>query len=228
MKIGIVDTGIQSSAKAIVTNSICISDDNSLLGYSVSDDGEDYYGHGTLVTCLIHIFCPSVSLVSVRITQDSPLLIPYVQEKTLAAGIDWCIKHEIRLINVSYSIKGIKNNGPLAEVCSSAAEKGIIIIGAYSNTNQDIVYPAAFPTVIGVSALLNSEYGKYLILSEYNHDIAAFGGPYEVTAPDKSSRLIYGTSFASAQVTGMIGRMLIIKPELTLKEIFKYFKKYSC
>jgi len=232
IKIAIVDTGISSLCRS--------SFDNIIAGVSVKQSAnncgvffevgcyEDHHGHGTAIASLLSVFCPRVQLIPVCIAQildgQHKFCIP---EKVLAQGIDWCIEQGIRLVNVSYSIEEVSANGPLALVCTKAAKNNIIIVAAYRNACHKPVYPATFPSVIGVSIQKNLEHSQIAIVSETNFDIAAFGGPYQITTLDNKTQVVRGTSFATAQVTGMVARMLVIKPFLTTKQVFNYFKKYA-
>ena len=189
---------------------------------------EDRHGHGTAVASLLAAFCPEAIIVPVRIAQVQGGHSTYfVSEKILAQAIDWCINKKIRLINVSYSIEGVQNNGLLAKVCRRAAENHTIIIAAYRNGFQKPVYPAAFPFVIGVSIRADIEYAQIAMTSENNHDVVASGGPYQTISPDNKPRIVFGTSFATAQVSGMVARMLVVRPTLTFNQVFGYLKKYS-
>ncbi|MDR2406534.1 MAG: S8 family serine peptidase [Bacteroidales bacterium] len=229
MQIAIVDTGIASIYKTSlrVISGVYIKRQHD-SSYIFDSDFSDYHGHGTAVAYLISILSPDSSLVAVRIAQqnDSEFIV-HVPEKTLALGIDWCIEKGIRLINVSYSIEEISENGILASVCQKAQKNNIIIVAAYRNNSNISVYPAAFPNVIGVSVLKNSDHGQISIVSEQNYDVAVFGGPYLVNSLNHKITIVKGSSFATAQVTGMVGRMLAIKPTLSFQQVFNYLKKYS-
>jgi subtilisin family serine protease len=227
MSIAIVDTGI-SGLHNVVQNGVSIRLNGNSNDYIFDSDFSDLHGHGTEVVSLLSVLCPEAPLVAVRIAQqDDSGSIVRVPERALALGIDWCIEQGIRLINVSYSIELISKNGILAEICQKAQEKNIIIVASYRNNTNQPVYPASFSNVIGVSILKNSEHGQISIVSEQNHDVAVFGGPYQVVSINNETKIIYGTSFAAVQVTGMIGRMLAIRPTLSFQEVFRYLKKYS-
>jgi hypothetical protein len=230
-KIAIVDTGMSSCKGLLDIIPFGISV-NQIKGsndcFFELDNYEDYSGHGTAIAIMLSNLCPNAVLIPVRISQvHDNQCISHVPECILAHGIDWCIKQNIRLINVSYSIESLSENGILVEVCQKAKEKDVIIVAAYRNNTNQPVYPASFPNVIGASILENSEYGQISIVSERNHDVAVFGGPYQVTSINNEIKIVCGTSFAAAQVTGMVGRMLAIRPTLTFQETFRYLKKYS-
>ncbi|GHT41088.1 hypothetical protein FACS189454_08520 [Planctomycetales bacterium] len=221
--IAIVDTGISHLPSRVQSGiSVCRLGESD--EYVFEPDFSDYHGHGTAVASLLSVFCPESLLVAVRVAQQHNARVP---EKFLALGIDWCIEQGIRLINVSYSIDKVSQTGLLASVCRKAYENNVVIVAAYRNNSNRRVYPAAFSNVIGVSILKNSGHGQIAIVSERNHNVAVFGGPYQVVLADNKTKIVCGTSFAAVQVTGMIGRMLAIKPSLSFRHIFRYLKKYS-
>jgi len=219
--IGIVDTGSNFFANGVAVdlqNAKCV----------ISSDTSDHHGHGSSVASLLAALCPEATLVPIRIAQvNEGQSTPSVPENVLACGIDWCIDNRIRLVNISYSIEKVHEDGPLTAVCRKAAENNIIIVAAYRNGYQKPVYPAAFPSVIGVSIHRDLDHAQIAIVSEKNHDVATFGGPYQITSPGNTPKIVCGTSFATAQVTGMVARMLAIKPVLTFKQVFCYLKKYA-
>jgi subtilisin family serine protease len=229
-KIAIVDTGVSTSCKDCfnVHSGVSVSHIHNSSEYVFEEDYEDHHGHGTEVSTLLAAFCSGIPLVAVRIAQqDDSGAIVRVPEKALALGIDWCIEQGIRIINVSYSIEAVIEDGLLIQVCKKAQKNNIIIVAAYRNNTNQLVYPAAFSNVIGVSILKNSEHGQISIVSEKNHDVAVFGGPYQVLSLNNITKIVRGTSFAATQVTGMVGRMLAIRPTLSFQQIFRYLKKYS-
>jgi len=231
LRLGVVDTGFKEFSNILLPKksfgiSVVQHDgtNNCLLDF----DTTDHHGHGTEVESLLAAFCPEVEIVPVRIAQiRDGNCIPFVPEDVLALGIEWCVDNHIRLVNISYSIEKVNKDGPLVTVCRKAADNDIILVAAYRNAIYSPVYPAAFPTVIGVSIRKDLDHAQIAIVSEINHDVAAFGGPYRITTPDAEQRIVCGTSFATAQITGMVARILAIKPQLALKEVFRYLKKYS-
>ncbi|MDR2409134.1 MAG: S8 family serine peptidase [Bacteroidales bacterium] len=193
-----------------------------------TSDSLDFNGHGTLVGLLLAAFCQDSYLVPVRIAQvQNTCSIPFVSEDVLALGIDWCIEQKIRLINISYSIEKIANNGPLVRVCNKAIVNNCILVASYRNGSQLPVYPASFSSVIGVSVGKELDDAQIIILSKKNYDVAAFGGPFRMTHKDGKSIFFGGTSMATVQVTSMIARILKLKPWLSVRQVFRYLIKYA-
>jgi subtilisin family serine protease len=218
LKIGVIDTGSDYFADGIAID---------MLNARFSCDFIDHHGHGTAVASMLVALCPDACVVPVRIAQViDGQSIARVPESVLSQGIEWCINNHIRLVNISYSIEDVHYDGPLATVCRKAVKHNLILVAAYRNNFTKPVYPAAFASVIGVSIRKDIDHAQISVVSAPNHDVAAFGGPYQIIAHGKES-LWGGTSFATAQVTGMVGRMLAIRPTLSFQQVFRYLKKYS-
>lgn len=74
------------------------------------------------------------------------------------------------------------------------------------------VYPAAFPTVIGVRHRGDLGAGGVSVLSEENHDLYAWGT---------------SNSIATAQVSAMVGRIHTVDDSLGLKDVFAYLMEVA-
>ena len=74
------------------------------------------------------------------------------------------------------------------------------------------VYPAAFPTVIGVRRRGDLEPGGVSVLSEENRDLFAWGT---------------SNSIATAQVSAMVGRIHTIDDSLRLEDVFAYLMEVT-
>lgn len=214
IQIGVVDTGVNQEHQCFKKK--------KLTGIGVRRDADRYYyesrfcdlnGHGTAIALRIQEFCRSAQIHAVRIAQqDENGAVVRVQEQAVAMGIEWCVKQGIRIINVSYSIAEAQEEGLLARACRDAYEQGAILVAAYRNSSECAVYPAAFPTVIGVHRLPNSQPGQVAILSAKNHDLLAWGD---------------SNSLATAQVSAMVGRMFTINSSLGLAEVFAFLTEVA-
>ena len=229
--IAIVDTGVRTDLKWLNLNlagGVAVRQLDKSQKCVYDSNFNDVHGHGTEVASLFCTLTRGVPFYAVRIAQlHEDGCAVRVHEKVLAFGIDWCIEKGVRIVNISYSIEIAAKNGPLAAACRKASEKNVILLSSYRNYENRPVYPAAYPTVLGVTTRNGIDHAQVAIVSENNHDVAAFGGPYHVASLGNELKVVSGTSFATAQVTGMIARMLAIKPSLTFKQVFSYLKKYA-
>ncbi len=214
VRIGVVDTGVDSdhpcfNQREIDGIGVCRTED----GYCFEPDFRDLSGHGTAMAARIQAFCRAAQIHAVRIAQkEEDGVAIRVQEQALAMGIYWCIDQGIRIINVSYNIAGATEGGGLHRVCQKADENGAIIVAAYRNGEEMPVYPAAFPTVIGVRHRGDLEPGGVSVLSEENLDLFASGG---------------SNSIATAQVSAMVGRIHTIDDSLGLETVFAFLREVA-
>lgn len=69
----------------------------------------------------------------------------------LVEGIEWCIRHRMDVI--SLSLGSHTPSDILRHVLVDAYQRGITCVAAVGNDRAQVAFPAAFPTVIGVSAI---------------------------------------------------------------------------
>jgi subtilisin family serine protease len=214
VRIGIVDTGVDGDHWCFQSRrpeGIGVrrrGDD-----YDYEPDFHDLHGHGTAIASLVLSFCRKAQIHAVRIAQvNGEEAVVRVQERALALGIDWCVEQGIRIVNVSYSIAEASEGGVLARSCHKAHQEGVILVASYRNSETGPVYPAAFPTVIGVRRRDGLQPGQVAILDQNNLDLYAWG---------KSN------SVACAVVTAMVGRIHSVDNCLGLKEVFAFLMEVS-
>jgi subtilisin family serine protease len=133
---------------------------------------------------------------------------------SIRQSLDWAMDRGARIINMSFT-------GPrdpsLEEKMGQARQKGIILIAAAGNggPNAPKAYPAAYPNVIAVTAtdaedklFKGANRGGYIA-------VAAPGVDLLLPAPEVGYQVTTGTSFAAAEVSGIVALMLERKPDLT-------------
>lgn len=212
IRIGVVDTGVNQGHRFFKRKrptGIGIRRHEDHYDYEM--DFHDRYGHGTAVAARIQAFCTKARIYAVRIAQQTEDGVEVrVQERALAMGIEWCVDQGIRIINVSYSIAEAASDGFLAMACRKTYDRGAILIAAYRNGENGPVYPAAFPTVIGVRRRGDLQPGEVSILDEENLDLYASGT---------------SNSIACAQVSAMVGRIHTVDDRYSLEECFAFLRE---
>ena len=212
--IGVVDTGVDARCS--------VFEGQGIQGIGVKRVGDRYQydadfldlsGHGTAIAARIHSFCNTAEICAVRIAQvEADGVSVRVEERALAMGIAWCVEQGIRIVNVSYSIAEPSHGGRLARACRKAHEKGAILVAAYRNGERGPVYPAAFPTVIGVRRRSDLKPGQVVVLDGENLDVYAWGT---------------SNSIACAQVSAMVGRIHTVDDRYGLEEVFAFLKEVA-
>ncbi|GAA0795715.1 S8 family serine peptidase [Spirilliplanes yamanashiensis] len=132
---------------------------------------------------------------------------------TVAEGIRWAVDHGADVINLS--LGGPEHTDYLQEQIAYAIDRGIPVVAAAGNegTTQR-QYPAAYPGVISVAA--SDENERRFAFSTYGSWVTvAAPGSVQVQRSDKAWTAIYGTSFASPLVAGVVALGRSRSPEAT-------------
>ncbi|MGZ9586754.1 S8 family peptidase [Paenibacillus marinisediminis] len=143
----------------------------------------------------------------------------------IIAGIDWCVRNKVHIINMSFGMKSRSKS--LLKAVNSAYNAGITIVASSGNDakRKSIDYPARYSQTISVGA------------TDANRLIAPFsnrGSFVDIYAPGEkivSSWLknkyheMSGTSMATSHVSGTIALLLALKPGLKPNDIKALLKR---
>jgi hypothetical protein len=142
----------------------------------------------------------------------------YISNYDLMNGIDFALNNGARVMSLSWGSE--TKSEFLDQTFDYAASKGLIIVAAAGNEpTGNIMYPAAYDSVIGVGALDpggkqwdKSNYGDFVTI--YAPGFASFPVGY------KGEPGAYaGTSISTAYLANRIAGYLSKKPDATIKEI---------
>ncbi len=121
---------------------------------------------------------------------------------TLAQALTHAIERQVKIINLSLS-------GPddplLARLIKKARQNGIVVVAAAGDNVTSPNFPASMSEVIAVQAA-----GRY----DPRSVIFAPGKDLLTTTPDDGFEFVTGSSFAAAQVTGLVALLLQAVPEM--------------
>ena len=169
------------------------------------DDGVDRLGHGTAVTAAIHDLAPGATLIVGKIF-DRTLT---TNASVLARGIEWAASRGARLVNLSLGTANPLNRQRLSDAITSAAAQGTIVVSA-REANGILWLPGSLPGVIGVTA--DDQLERTDVIVGTTGLIAA---PYPRAIPGvPKERNLSGVSFAVANATGVLARLLQGRPDL--------------
>jgi subtilisin len=150
VKVAVLDTGVDPELSARYSG-------GSDFVYDTPDPLDDAYdGHGTHVAGIIAAsldgkgmagVAPSVSLYAVKVLDGAG----FGDLSITLAGIDWAITNKMDVVNMSFGTRMASR--ALEDACNAAAKAGIVLVAAagYRNT-EPVSFPAAYASVIGVSA----------------------------------------------------------------------------
>ncbi|PYG84361.1 subtilase family protein [Ruminiclostridium sufflavum DSM 19573] len=184
--------------------------------------------HGTTCAAIIRKYAPEAVLSSVKILGENTMR---GMKEQLVEALDWCVKNNIKLINLSLGTIDFKDFNLIKPAVDLACESGIVIVAACNN--RDIyTCPASLPNVIGVKCDTTDTLGEGDIA--YN---SADSAGIEITAYSKhkltkSPGIITATgvcnSYAAPLVTACVHNILREKPCITFKNLLKELEKKSC
>ncbi|MBK8051169.1 MAG: S8 family serine peptidase [Anaerolineales bacterium] len=148
IRIAVLDTGVALTHTALISHLVpgrdMIQDDNTPQD-ECCGPGQ---GHGTHVAGIIAAIAPKSEIMPVRV------LDTYGRGNTfvLAYAIEWAVKNGADVINLSLGADF--DSAVLSDAVASAVNGGVIIIAAAGNDNSPLPrYPAAYPHVLGVTAV---------------------------------------------------------------------------
>lgn len=157
-----------------------------------------YFGHGTLVSGLIHAIAPTASILPLKAFDASGWGTSF----RIAKAIVYAAAQGARVINMSF---GLESSSVLvAQALQYAANRNVVLVASLGNNNSrvDQSYPSSYSNVIGVAATdLNDRKASF---SNYGPaaDIAAPGQALISPYPANLYAAWSGTSAAAALVSG--------------------------
>ena len=106
------------------------------------------WGHGTHVAGIIARVAPQSRILPVRVLDTNGRGNTFL----LAYAIEWAADHGANVINLSLGTNHDSN--VLREAIKQATDRGVVVVAAAGNSNQDIPqYPAAYNDVLAVTAV---------------------------------------------------------------------------
>ena len=227
IKVAVLDSGADIMAKYPMAGFV------NLVNPEENANGEDCTGHGTSVCSIIGQDSDeegtrgvagdeeNVELYSVKV------LDAYNQGPVsrVAEGIQWCIDHDIDIINMSFGTDNY--SACLEDAVQKAADAGILMVASVGNggENSKVQYPAAFSEVVGVGSV-----DEYMNPSVYN----AQGKELELLAPGENVPVnsfwgFYtvsgGTSFAAPHVSAVAALLWSQHPEWNSNTVRKVLQE---
>jgi subtilisin len=213
IKVGIVDTGIQTNHPDLQANI-----KGGVTFVSGTTTYNDDNGHGTHVAGIVAALnntqgvvgvAPLADLYGIKVLDRNGS--GYVS--SIIQGLDWAVANKMQVINMSLGSSSYSASFDLA--CQRVAAAGIVDVVAAGNSGpgaNTVDYPGKFSSCIAVGA------------TDSNNNIASFssrGPEVAVSAPGVSVYSTYkgsayatlsGTSMASPHVTGTVALMLTHAP----------------
>ena len=200
VRVAVVDSGVTAGHPHVgdVLESVCLD--------PAAADGSttDRMGHGTAVAAAIKEKAPGIELVSVKVF-DRTLT---TSADVLARAITWSADHGVRLINLSLGTANPARAEILSEAIAHAASCGAIVVSARESEGTDWL-PGSLPGVAGVLVDWMFERDEMALEAGKTGDAIWRASAYPRPIPGvPRERNLSGVSFAVANVTGFLARLL--------------------
>ncbi|WP_200381444.1 S8 family serine peptidase [Thiococcus pfennigii] len=188
-------------------------------------------GHGTMVAGIIAAnaddgvgiagVCAPCRILPIRVTADGRFAA-----SVLIEAIDLVIEHQpsVQVVNISAGLAPGLHVAALREALRDAAAAGITVVVAAGNDDAPLLgEPAAYPETIAVGAI--DPAGRRADFSNQGEqlDLLAPGVDIWSSRPSHLGDEPYdygsGTSYAAPFVTGVVGLMKALEPDLTPAEL---------
>ena len=171
----------------------------------IDDDIVDRIGHGTAVAAAILEKAPGIDLVAVRVF-DRTLA---TTGEVLARAITWAAEHGARVINLSLGTSNPARAARLGAAVDDAVGAGAIVVSARESGGVEWL-PGMLPNVAGVT--LDSSCDRHELIATFEGSpptvwFTASGYPRPIPGVPVE-RNLSGISFAVANVTGFLARLL--------------------
>ena len=208
VRIAVLDSGVEISHPDFLGKHLyhdILSDSN---GDMHEGNGDDMYGHGTAVSGIIWRLAPKAQIGSFRVLGSS--LSARTAQVAVAAHRSIALGYNI--LNCSFGC-GISGHLPIYKEWADMALLAGVHVVAASGSPGTSEWPAYLASVLGVDCALSNDGGlRYL-----SGRMVQFAAPAaEVRLPWKGHghRVMTGSSFAAAWLSGMLARLLSVYPEV--------------
>ncbi len=209
VKVAIVDTGISTKHPDLkVWGGINTIDPRR--SYNYNDDN----GHGSHVAGIVSALNNSIGVVGVA--HKAKLYAVKVLNASgsgylsdVVEGLDWCIKNQMQVINMSIGTStDVQSFHDAVRAVNSA---GIVqVASAGNNYGGPVVYPAAYPETIAVSATDRNDSIAPFSSTGDEIDLSAPGVEIYSTYKNRSYAMMSGTSMSAPHVSGTAALIIAI------------------
>jgi hypothetical protein len=231
VRIAVIDSGVFATHPHVggVAGGVTIALDGA-------EDGDfvDRLGHGTAVTAAIKEKAADAEIYAVKVF-DRALSTSVA---TLVRAIEWAARWEMRLVNLSLGTQRAEHEPALAAAVALAVTYGVIIVAAESDVTPEGErvrwLPGSLPGVIPVISDWDCPRDVFRIDGS-GQDGRQDGGrtifrasPYPRPVPGvPPARNLKGVSFAVANMTGFVARVLESAPTATIEDVQRLLREQA-
>jgi len=203
VRVAVIDSGVHPANPHI--GGVAVSGFRVGVDDEIDDDFVDRIGHGTAVAAAILEKAPGIDLVAVRVF-DRTLA---TTGEVLARAITRAVERGARLINLSLGTTNPARAATLGKAIDEAVAAGSIVVSARESGGAQWL-PGSLPNVAGVT--LDSSCDRHELVATIEGSpptvwFRASGYPRPIPGVPVE-RNLSGISFAVANVTGFLARLL--------------------
>ncbi|MEU3617393.1 type VII secretion-associated serine protease mycosin [Streptomyces sp. NPDC006872] len=238
--VAVLDTGVEADHPDLVGNILTGKD---MVGFGAKQGDDAWARHGTAMASIIaghgHGYdngegvlgiAPEAKILPVRVILEDGdpqrTKARNTRGNALAEGIRWAADQGAEVINLSLGDDSASAHPEPAEdeAVQYALKKGSVVVASAGNGGEKgdhISYPAAYPGVIAATAV--DRYGTRASFStrRWYATVSAPGQDVVIADPDHKYYQGWGTSAASAYVSGAVALVKAAHPGLTPAQIKK-------
>ena len=238
--VAVLDTGVEDDHPDLDGNVLTAKD---MIGFGAERGDRAWARHGTAMAGIIAGhghgidngdgvmgIAPEAKILPVRVILEdgdsARAKARSTRGNALAEGIVWAADHGADVINLSLGDDSASAHPEPAEdeAVQYALKKGVVVVASAGNGGEKgdhISYPAAYPGVIAATAV--DKYGTRASFStrRWYATVSAPGDKVVIADPDHKYYEGWGTSAASAFVSGAVALVRAAHPSLTPAQIKK-------
>jgi subtilisin family serine protease len=193
---------------AVNQSSVAVLDQSSV---AVLDGGPySAFGHGTMVVGVIHLVAPTAHILPLKSFRSDGT--GYLSD--ILRAVYYAVQNHANIINMSFDFTW--SSQEMTTAMGYANQHNLICVASAGNDGQqELVYPAAFASVMGVAS--TSDIDTRSTFSNYGSDVwvAAPGEAIVSTYPFGTYSANWGTSFSAPFVSGGAALALNLSPTIT-------------
>ncbi|MGW4763864.1 type VII secretion-associated serine protease mycosin [Streptomyces pseudogriseolus] len=236
--VAVLDTGVEADHPDLDGN---VLEGKDLVGFGAREGDEAWARHGTAMAGIIAGHghgpgdgdgvlgvAPEAKILPVRVILEDKdparAKARSTRGNALAEGIRWAADHGADVINLSLGDDSASAHPEPGEdeAIQYALRKGVVVVASAGNGGEKgdrISYPAAYPGVIAATAV--DRYGTRAPFStrRWYATVSAPGVDVIIADPDHKYYEGWGTSAASAFVSGAVALLKAAHPDLTPAQV---------
>jgi subtilisin family serine protease len=216
VRVAIIDSGVHVAHPHVgaIAGGVGFDEDGRQHG-----DYVDRLGHGTAVTAAIKEKAPDAELYAVKVF-DRTL---GTRIANLIAAIDWAAAEGMQVANLSLGTSKVEHERALRDAVDRAAARGLLIVSARDDEGVRWL-PGSLPGVIPVQldwACPRDEYRVADVNGAAVFRASGFARPIPGVPPERN---LNGISFAVANMTGFVARVLAASRDRSLQTVVTHLR----